>query len=106
MTFQKTFFFSKNWVSKLGVQPTYICWCLMYKINEVYVFHSLQDMVEIYSPVVHMKRMMKRQMRFMIPLTKEWMIEEKKEGVLMLPTSNSCHYRCPCFSIILLIMVG
>ena len=36
----------------------------------------------VYFPVVLMRRMMKRQMQFMIPLIEEWMIEEKKGGKL------------------------
>ena len=47
-------------------------------IDNIYV--SLQDMVEAYSPVVHMKKMTRRQMLYMIRLIGEWMIEEKREG--------------------------
>ena len=40
--------------------------------------------MEACSPVVHMRKMMKKQMPFMIPLIGEWMTEEKKEGELVL----------------------
>ena len=40
-------------------------------------------MVEVYSPVVLMKKMMRRQMLYMIRLIGEWMIEEKREGYLI-----------------------
>ena len=40
-------------------------------------------MVEVYSPAVHMKKMTRRQMLYMIRLIGEWMIEEKREGYLI-----------------------
>ena len=43
---------------------------------------SLQDTVEACSQAVLMRKMMKRQMPFMIPLIEEWMIEEKREGMM------------------------
>lgn len=43
-------------------------------------FNSLQGMVVVYSHLVLMRKMMRKQMRFMIPLIAEWMIGEKKEG--------------------------
>jgi len=45
-------------------------------------------MVEVYSPVVRMKKMTRRQMLYMIRLIGEWMIEEKREGYLINPTSS------------------
>ena len=45
-------------------------------------------MVEACSQAVLMKKMMKKQMPFMIPLIEEWMIEEKREG-LMFHTENN-----------------
>lgn len=47
------------------------------------IYGSLQDMVEVYSPVAHMKKMTRRQMLYMIQLIGEWMIEEKREGYLI-----------------------
>lgn len=43
-------------------------------------FVSLQGTVAVYSLLVLMRKMMKKQMPFMIPLIGEWMIEEKREG--------------------------
>ena len=37
-------------------------------------------MAVVYSLVVPMRKMMKKQMLFMIQLIGEWMIEEKREG--------------------------
>lgn len=41
---------------------------------------SLQGMVAVCSHLVLMKKMMRKQMPFMIPLIEEWMIGEKREG--------------------------
>ena len=41
---------------------------------------SLQGMVAVCSHLVLMKKMMRKQMPFMILLIEEWMIGEKREG--------------------------
>jgi hypothetical protein len=41
---------------------------------------SLQGMEEVFSLVVHMIKMMKKLMKFMKQSTREWMIDENKEG--------------------------
>ena len=45
-------------------------------------------MVEACSQAVLMKKMMKKQMPFMIPLIEEWMIEEKREGMMFHAENN------------------
>ena len=44
---------------------------------------SLQGMVAVCSHLVLMKKMMRKQMPFMILLIEEWMIGEKREGNYM-----------------------
>jgi len=43
-------------------------------------FVSLQGMVAVCSLLVLMRKMMRKQMLFMIPSIGEWMIGEKREG--------------------------
>lgn len=45
-------------------------------------------MVEACSQAVLMRKMMKKQMPFMIPLIEEWMIEEKREGMMFYTENN------------------
>ena len=44
--------------------------------------------MEACSQAVLMKKMMKKQMPFMIPLIEEWMIEEKREGMMFHAENN------------------
>ena len=54
--------------------------CPVHCISKFLCVCSLQATVEVYSLVVLMRKMTKKQILFMIPLIAEWMIEEKKEG--------------------------
>ena len=44
--------------------------------------------MEACSQAVLMRKMMKKQMPFMIPLIEEWMIEEKREGMMLYTENN------------------
>ena len=44
--------------------------------------------MEACSQAVLMKKMTKKQMPFMIPLIEEWMIEEKREGMMFYTENN------------------
>lgn len=57
-------------------------------------------MVEACSQAVLMRKMMKKQMPFMIPLIEEWMIEEKREGMMFYSEINYCVQLIYCMGVL------
>ena len=57
-------------------------------------------MVEACSQAVLMRKMMKKQMPFMIPLIEEWMIEEKREGMMFYTEINYCVQLIYCMGVL------